>query len=112
MNAGTDFVLYNLGLALNNASELASALTKGGIGDLTFAANLGAHTHMLFAYLAESATGLNDLRIADVDFLNGTSGGSSAGRSIVASDIADLGTGVSLLGLGINPTSLHFNTIG
>jgi hypothetical protein len=112
--AGTDFVLYNLGLALNNASDLASALSKGGIGDLTFNAQLTNQTHMLFAYLAESATGLNDLRIADVDFLNGTQGAThtTVGAGAVASDIADLGTGVSLLGLGINPTSLHFNIIG
>jgi hypothetical protein len=63
---------------------------------------------MLFAYLVNG----NDLRIADVDFLNGTgAGNTTAGQTIVASDVADLGTGVSLLGLGLNAV-VQFHTVG
>jgi hypothetical protein len=105
--AGTDFVLYNLGLTLGSASDLATALTKGGIGDLSMNAQLSPGNHMLFAYISTNG----DLKIADVDFLSGTTGAThtTAGQNIVASDIADL-PNVTLL--GINPNSLFFQNFG
>jgi hypothetical protein len=104
---GTDFVLYGIDSgALANAAALATALETANVGDI----NLGVlgQQHMLFAYIS---TG-NELKIADVDFFNGTNSGNTAGQTIFASDIANLGAGVTLLGLGTNAQSIHFDQIG
>jgi hypothetical protein len=82
---------------------LASALS--GIGAITVSggAAIVAGNHMLFAYDVGT-----DIRIADVDFVNGlTAAGSTLGRTIVASDMVDIvggnnGTTTSLPILGIN----------
>jgi hypothetical protein len=104
----TDFVLYEPG-GLSGAADLATALSGIGAINIQGGANIFAGNHMLFAYDVG-----NDIHIADVDFVNGlTAGGNTAGRTIVASDIADIvggnnGTTTSLTILGINAHDVQF----
>jgi hypothetical protein len=107
VGGGTDVVLYNMGLAVSSASQLAFFLADGGVGNVTGLTGVGANQHMLFAYQSNSN---GDIVIADVDFLNGTgAGGNTAGRSIVASDVADLGANANLSLLGLAGTATHSN---
>jgi len=106
--ATTDFVLYEPG-GLSGASDLAAALSGVGAINISGGALIFPGNHMLFAYDVGT-----DLHIADVDFVNGlTAGGNTAGRTIVASDIADIvggnnGTTTSLTILGINAHDVQF----
>jgi hypothetical protein len=108
VNAGTNFVLYEPG-GLSGASDLAAALSGIGAIKIFGGANIFAGNHMLFAYDVGT-----DIHIADVDFVNGlTPGGNTFGRTIVASDIADIvggnnGTTTSLTILGINAHDVQF----
>jgi hypothetical protein len=105
----TNFALYLVG-GLSDAADLAAALS--GVGHINMtgpAGNFQNGTHMLFAYDVGG-----DIRIADVDFLNGLGAGNTTqGRAIVASDIADIvggnnGTTTSLAILGINAHDVQF----
>ena len=104
----TNFALYLVG-GLSDAADLAAALS--GVGHVTIqgGTNIFAGNHMLFAYDVG-----NDIHIADVDFVNGLTGsGNTQGRTIVASDIADIvggnnGSTTSLAILGINAHDVQF----
>jgi S-layer protein len=101
----TNVVLYGLDSGLlSGAADLATALETSGVGNLTGLGGVTAGEHMLFAYQVIGG----DIRIADVDFLNGVSGGDTAGKSIAVSDIADLTTATTLIGLGTHAGSIEF----
>ena len=104
--AATDVVLDGYAGGYASASQLALALV--GSAPLTFTTNLATNTHMLIAYADGTA-----INIADVDFLNGTAGDSTLGRTIVASDMVQLAgdnsTGAGLALLGTSPADIHFS---
>jgi hypothetical protein len=111
VNGATDVVLYTEG-GLTNAADLAADLSGAGAIHFGLGAAITAGNHMLFAYDSGG-----DIHIADVDFVNGLTGfpfgESTAGRTIVASDIADIaggnnGSTTSLAILGANPADVHF----
>jgi hypothetical protein len=107
VNLATDVVLYTEG-GLTSAADLAADLSGAGAIHFTGGADITSGNHMLFAY----DSGANII-IADVDFLNGIAGESTAGRHIVASDVAEIvggnnGTTTSLAILGANPADIHF----
>jgi hypothetical protein len=111
VNGATDVVLYTEG-GLTSAADLAADLAGAGSIFFGVGADITAGNHMLFAYNSGG-----DIHIADVDFVNGLTGfpfgESTHGRTIVASDIADIaggnnGTTTSLAILGANPADIHF----
>jgi hypothetical protein len=108
---GVDLVLYNVS-GLTDASDLAAALTGPGAISMGLLNTLHHNEHVLFAYQVADASAAigTDVIIADVDFLNGVPGlgGSTFGRSIVASDMVDIHN-ASLIGLGINAHDVHFS---
>jgi hypothetical protein len=102
--SGADIVLYTFGTAgIASASALAADLE--GVGAITMAGNIVAHTHVLFAF--DLAGG--GVEIADVDFNTTAGNKSTSGLTIYASDLVDLhGVNVSLAGLGANIGDIHF----
>jgi len=107
-----DLIAYGLG-SIGSASGLVTAL-ESAAGALTLSAgtSIMAQTHVLFAY---SSTG-GDIKIADVDFVNGIAASghtNDAGIKIAASDMVDLGhVGIDLLGLSIHPADINFSYHG
>src|SRR5262249_61768323 len=65
----TSFVLYGISSGqLADAAALAHNLSTFGLGELQMNAPIDAHEHMLFPYVSSN----NEVKIADLDFLDGT----------------------------------------
>jgi hypothetical protein len=97
INAATNVVDYGIDGGLADAAGLANALSNAsGNGAVLMTGPILAGEHMLFAYNSGGT-----VKIADVDFISGVGAGlTTAGTTIVASDMVSFGTStVSLLGI-------------
>jgi hypothetical protein len=112
VGATTTVVDYGIDGGLANAAALANALSDAsGNGAVKFTGTILAGEHMLFAYNSGGT-----VKIADVDFVTGVPAGpvlSTAGQTIVASDMVSFGTStVSLLGISTHADIFLAHVVG